>query len=112
MNDEGGIEQMEPEEDQHAVVGDSRAPTEWRGGWGTEGNKQWHFKDKSDKAVEEKVIIVDDNNPDPKYCIQYIGEGSNETCIVLYPESKPNILNKEGWNSDSEIHAGLKLLKG
>ena len=83
-----------------------------RGGWGTEGNKQGHFKDKSDKAVEEKVIIVDDNNPDPKYWIQYIGEGSNETCIVLYPESKPNILNKEGWNSDSEIHAGLKLLKG
>ena len=115
MNDEGVIEQMEPEEDQRAVVGDSREQTELeeggRGGW-TEGNKQGHFKDKSDKAVEEKVFVVDDNNPDPKYCIQYIGKGSNETCIVLYPESKPNILNKEGWNSDSEIHAGLKRLKG
>ena len=28
MNDEGVIEQMEPEEDQHAVVGDSREQTE------------------------------------------------------------------------------------
>lgn len=31
---------------------------------------------------------------------------------MLYAESKSNILNKEGWLSDSEIHAGLKLFKG
>ena len=94
MNDEEGIKQMKPKED------------------GKNGYKQGHFKDKSDKAVEEKVIVVDDNSPDPKYWIQYIGKGSNETCIVLYPESKSNILNKEGWLYRSEIHAGLKLLKG
>lgn len=64
------------------------------------------------KAVEEKVIVVDDNSSDPKYCIQYISKGSNEARIVLYPESKSNILNKEGWLSDSEIHAELKLFKG
>lgn len=34
MNDEGGIEQMEPEEDQHAVVGDSREQTELEEGGG------------------------------------------------------------------------------
>lgn len=63
------------------------------------------------KAVEEKVIVVDNKSPDPKYWIHYTGKGSNEACIVLYPESKSNILNKEGWLSDSEIHADLKLLK-
>ena len=105
MNDEGGIEQMEPEEDQHVVVGDGREQTELEDG--TDDNKQGHFKDKSDKTVEEEIIVVDDNNPDPKYWIQCIGKGSNETCIVLYPESKSNILNKEGWISDSEIHSGL-----
>ena len=110
MNDEGGIEQMKPKEDQHVVVGDGREQTELEDG--KNGHKQVHFKDKSDKAVEKKVIVVDDNNPDPKYWIQYICKGSSGTCIVLYAESKSNILNKEGWLSDSEIHAGLKLFKG
>ena len=32
------------------------------------------------KAVEEKVIVVEDNSPDPKYWMQYIGKGSNEAC--------------------------------
>ena len=34
MNDEGVIEQMEPEEDQRAVVGDSREQTELEEGGG------------------------------------------------------------------------------
>ena len=65
MNDEGGIEQMKPKKDQHVVVGDGREQTELEDG--KNGHKQGHFKDKSDKAVEKKVIVVDDNNPDPKY---------------------------------------------
>lgn len=101
---------MEPEEDQHVLVGDGREQTELEDG--TAGNKQGILKIRVTKAVEEEIIVVDDNNPDPKYWIQYIGKGSNETCIVLYPQSKSNILNKEGSISDSEIHAVLKLLKG
>ena len=54
---------MKPKEDQHVVVGDGREQTELEDG--KNGHK--HFKDKSDKAVEKKVIVVDDNNPDPKY---------------------------------------------
>ena len=74
---------MEPEEDQHVLVGDGREQTELEDG--TAGNKQGILKIRVTKAVEEEIIVVDDNNPDPKYWIQYIGKGSNETCIVLYP---------------------------
>ena len=56
---------MKPKEDQHVVVGDGREQTELEDG--KNGHKQGHIKDKSDKAVEKKVIVVDDNNPDPKY---------------------------------------------
>lgn len=34
------------------------------------------------KAVEEKVIVVDDNCPDPEYWIQYIGKGNNGACAL------------------------------
>ena len=81
MNDEGGIEQMKPKEDQHVVVGDGREQTELEDG--KNGHKQGHFKDKSDKAVEEKVIVVDDNSPDPKYWIQYICKGAVKLALCF-----------------------------
>ena len=52
MNDERGIEQMEPKEDQHVVVGDDREQTELEDG--TDGNKQGHFKDNSDESSRGK----------------------------------------------------------
>ncbi len=56
------------------------------------------------------VILVDENSPDPETWLN-INDYTSCTKVTLYQVSKNNILNKKGWLTDSEIHAGQVLLK-
>ena len=58
-----------------------------------------------------KVVEITEDSPDPEYWINFKGKDADDTVIILYQSSKENILSSDEELSDSEIYAGLQLLK-
>ena len=63
------------------------------------------------KPLEKGIITVDENSPDPETWLTIQNSEHPNSKVTLYQVSKSNILNKSGWLSDSEVHAGQMLLK-
>lgn len=59
----------------------------------------------------KSFILVDESSPDPKTWLSLNDPDCPGAMITLYQASKKNILDKKGWLTDSEIHAGQVLLK-
>ena len=94
IKDEEGKRNKEDDEDTHRKEKDDEDPP---------------IEDKND---EDPPIFIYDDCPDPTYWIQFSGDDDDDTYIVLYTESKFNILGEGYWLCDSVIHdAGLQLLK-
>ena len=57
------------------------------------------------------LIVVDETLPDPETWLTINCPNRPDAKVTLYQASKENILDKKGWLTDSEIHAGQGLLK-
>ena len=57
------------------------------------------------------LIVVDETSPDPETWLTINCPNRPDAKVTLYQASKENILDKKGWLTDSEIHAGQMLLK-
>ena len=55
-------------------------------------------------------ILVDETSPDPVTWLTINNPNCSNAKVTLYQASKKNILDKKGWLTDSEIHAGQVLL--
>ena len=61
--------------------------------------------------LKKDKIVIDENSPDPETWLTVHNTNQPDSKVTLYLVSKTNILNPNGWLSDSEIHAGQMLLK-
>ena len=69
------------------------------------------MKTSSEKEQTPPVTyVIDNNSPNPKSWVKLMDPETN-TSLVLYKDTRDNILKKSHWLYDSEIHAGQILLK-
>ena len=63
------------------------------------------------EPLRKCVILVDETSADPETWLTINDPNCPGAKVTLYQASKKNILDKKGWLTDSEIHAGQVLLK-